>query len=81
MGFNSGFKGLIMPLARYAQMRICATHPRKTRLNVILTAGVSFDQTWVYIFDVHVSVHRSKNHIEITNKMQLFTRIYYSIVY
>jgi len=33
--------------------------------------------------DVRGSVHhtRSKNHIEITNKMQLFTRVYYSSVY
>ena len=31
--------------------------------------------------DVRGSVHRSINHIEITNKMQLFTRIYYSNIY
>jgi hypothetical protein len=31
--------------------------------------------------DVHGSVHHSIDYIEITNKMQLFTRIYYSSVY
>ena len=30
---------------------------------------------------VHGSVHKSINHIEITNKMRLRIRIYYSIVY
>jgi len=29
-------------------------------------------------FDVRGSVHRSRNYIEMTNEMQLFTRIYYS---
>ena len=34
-----------------------------------------------HLFDVRGCVHRSINHIEITNKVHLFTRIYYSNVY
>jgi len=37
--------------------------------------------TYICLLDVRGSVHRSINYIEITNKMQLFTRIYYSNVY
>jgi hypothetical protein len=35
----------------------------------------------VYKLDVHGSVHHNTNHIEIINKMQPCTRIYYSNVY
>jgi len=35
----------------------------------------------IYIFDVHGSVHHSTNHLEITNKMRPYVRIYYSNVY
>jgi hypothetical protein len=39
-----------------------------------------FRRSWVDNLDVHDSVHHSANHIEITNKMQPCTRIYYSNV-
>ena len=62
MGFNSGFKGLILPhlLTLYGTTKEPKTHIRYFQL------------------DVRGSVHHGIIHKEITNKMQQCIRIYYS---